>query len=46
MVEIADVAYTIGFFVFVVGGMLYIVWKSLESDVHSPAVTGGDDAAE
>lgn len=46
MVEFANVAYTIGFFVFVVGGMLYIVWKSLESDVHSPTSGQGEDVPE
>jgi hypothetical protein len=42
MVELANTLYTVGFFVFVVGGMLYIVWKSLGSEMHSPSTGGAE----
>lgn len=52
MVELADVAYTVGFFALFVAPLVYLTWRSLDSEVHSPTagetVESGDagDAAE
>lgn len=38
MVNPMTVAYVAGFFVLFVGSMLFLTWRSLQEDVHSPAV--------
>jgi ABC-type transport system involved in cytochrome bd biosynthesis fused ATPase/permease subunit len=44
MVDLMTVAYTVAFFLLFVVPMLYLTWRSLGSDVHSP--TAGEDSAE
>lgn len=38
MVNVTTVVYVVGFFVLFVGSMLFLTWRSLQEDVHSPAV--------
>lgn len=49
MVDLVTVAYVVAFFVLFVGSMLYLTWRSMGSEVHSPSggeTVEADDAAE